>query len=179
MQKSNRYRMIEEAAGRAVTDIKNMVGSLKAYGYSLEDDNHPWHQTYMDLKNALSLGEHDACEDKPSERYTVLLLYPDYAANNYGLDTYLAHVETSDGPQEAVNLAAAMAEADNGGLAGKAEDFHCLLCIAGHHEDLGSTPVLEIVKEHSTTPGELRAKINAEAERLLADNRVGCDRARG
>ncbi len=29
-------------------------------------------------------------------KFTVLLLYPDYIASNYGPETYLAHVEAKD-----------------------------------------------------------------------------------
>jgi len=37
-------------------------------------------------------------------KYTVLLLYPDYLADNYGESTCLHHVKASDG-KEAVRLA--------------------------------------------------------------------------
>lgn len=65
--------------------------------------------------------------------YTVLLLYPESIAEQYGEDTYLAHVE-ADNWDEAVGLAQGQA-CDEGELE-LAPDFLPLLVIAGHHDDL-------------------------------------------
>lgn len=77
--------------------------------------------------------------------YTVLLMYPDYIAANYGGETYLAHVDGSN-VLDAVNKAQADAVAANyedeadreqfyaEGHSG--DDFEVLLVIEGHHDDL-------------------------------------------
>lgn len=76
-----------------------------------------------------------------SKPYTVLLLYPDYIANNYGQDTYLACVEAPN-VELAVGLAQDMAAAASKTPGNKDEDehdpddFYPLLTIAGHHDDL-------------------------------------------
>ena len=71
-------------------------------------------------------------------KYTVLLLYPDYLAHNYGEDTYAEHVEAID-PQAAVEAAQSSASALFGDDNTDADDFTPLLVVAGHHDDL--TPV--------------------------------------
>lgn len=79
----------------------------------------------------------------PTYKYTVLLLYPDYLASNYGEDTYLAHVE-SDNPPNA--LCAAQREASSANQKDNAvdcdielTDFRPLLVAAGHLDDLTTT----------------------------------------
>lgn len=72
--------------------------------------------------------------------YTVLLLRPDYIADPYGWDTYLAHV-MADGPNQAVVLAQAKAleadaDGDNDGT--DPTDYYPLFTCIGHHEDLTS-----------------------------------------
>lgn len=69
--------------------------------------------------------------------YTVLLLRPDYIADNYGQDTYLAHVNANN-PDEAVTAAQVEAyNADGGDDADESwEDYHPLIVVDGHHADL-------------------------------------------
>lgn len=69
--------------------------------------------------------------------YSVLLLYPDYLADDFGHDTYYAHVMASD-PASAVREAQQEAMAANTGPddepdADNADDFHPLLVLEGHH----------------------------------------------
>lgn len=68
--------------------------------------------------------------------YTVLLLRPDYIAEPYGQDTYLAHVNANN-PDEAV-VAAQMQvwNEDHGDDAGSSwDDYHPLLVLDGHLYD--------------------------------------------
>lgn len=71
--------------------------------------------------------------------YTVLLLRPDYIANEFGKDTYLAHVSANGA--ELAQLAAQV-EARDADLPPGAEDwpnpadYHVLFVALGHHEDL-------------------------------------------
>lgn len=65
------------------------------------------------------------------KKYTVLLLYPDYQADAYGQETYLAHVNAGS-PKLAARDA--QLEADRGG--GRPEDFQVLLVCAGHVLDV-------------------------------------------
>lgn len=64
--------------------------------------------------------------------YSVLLLYPDGLAENYGEETFYAWVKAAD-PAEAVQKARQQARRANPGSGVKPEDFALLLCIAGHH----------------------------------------------
>lgn len=67
------------------------------------------------------------------EKYSLLLLRPDYMAENYGTDTILMHVE-AETPLEALGKATTMAakidEVDN------PDDYYCLLCAEGWIKDL-------------------------------------------
>jgi hypothetical protein len=68
-------------------------------------------------------------------KYTVLLLYPDYLAEPYGQDTYLAHVVEENGflaGREAQRIVAGI-QRDN---IVSAEDFHIRAVFAGHLDDL-------------------------------------------
>lgn len=67
--------------------------------------------------------------------FTVLLLYPDYIAENYGEDTYLAHVRAVDA-QTACHVAQLQAHEANEGESESLDDYRVQLCIAGHHEAL-------------------------------------------
>jgi len=67
-------------------------------------------------------------------KYSVLLLYPDYMSCPHGIETYFSHVEASD-PKEAVSLAQEEAGEANQDR-GAAGDFHPLLCVLGHHDDV-------------------------------------------
>ena len=70
-------------------------------------------------------------------KYTVILLYPDYIADNYGQETYLAHV-TANSPELAVRAAQTRAFTDNPEYAdnGDLPDFYPLAVFAGQLEDL-------------------------------------------
>ena len=68
--------------------------------------------------------------------YTVLMLYPDYLADQYGQDTYLAHVE-AENHAKAIRKAQVKALRAQGTCAGaSADDFYPLFCTEGHHNDL-------------------------------------------
>ena len=72
------------------------------------------------------------------KKYTVLLLCPDYVADEFGKETYLAWVE-AESPGHAIAQAQKMAWVDN--TKGKddplvPDDFHPLLVVEGHHSDL-------------------------------------------
>lgn len=69
------------------------------------------------------------------KRFTVLLLRPDYVADGFGEDTYLAHVNAK-APGEAITAAReeVMDVDEIEGL--KAEDYYPLLTLRGWHEDL-------------------------------------------
>jgi len=79
--------------------------------------------------------------------YTVLLLYPDYIADEWGIETYLAHV-TADNPKDADKLARMDAAAAQPGdpdcddddaqesRAQLAADFHTHCIFEGHLIDL-------------------------------------------
>lgn len=68
--------------------------------------------------------------------YTVLLLRPDYIAEPYGQDTYMAHV-FADWPDDAVEAARIKAwNEDHGDDAGTSwDDYHPLLVLEGHHRN--------------------------------------------
>lgn len=70
-------------------------------------------------------------------KYSVLLLYPDYATENYGADTFLAHVK-ADTATDAEDTARREASLDTGleGLEIEWSDWGCLLVTRGHLEDL-------------------------------------------
>lgn len=78
--------------------------------------------------------------------YTVLLLRPDYIADEFGKDTYLAHV-VANGPALAAEKAQMEAwVTDNGGpdeiendADGEPSDYCVLFATLGHHENLTST----------------------------------------
>ena len=63
-----------------------------------------------------------------TEKWTVLLLRPDYASDVFGHDTFCAHV-TADSPGEALRAARETAcKADD---TDRPEDYYCLLCVKG------------------------------------------------
>ena len=65
-------------------------------------------------------------------KYTVILLYPDYMATNYGQDIYATHQEASN-----AELAVLMAQESAANLyEAEPEDFYPLFVVAGHHDDL-------------------------------------------
>ena len=72
-------------------------------------------------------------KSKPSRRnYSVLLLYPDYIAMEYGKDTYFTHDKARDAQQavEVARLSAAVANKDTN----EPEDFHPLAVFKGRLE---------------------------------------------
>jgi len=72
-----------------------------------------------------------------TKKYSVLLVYPDYLASNFGQETYLAYVE-AESPFQAVALAqneAANAATDAVDLT---TDFFPALVCEGHIEDLSA-----------------------------------------
>jgi len=76
------------------------------------------------------------------KKYSVLLLYPDYIAEEYGKETFYAFVE-AESSLAAIKAAQQMAadanevyfEEDTEGNNDPA-DFSALLCIEGHHYGL-------------------------------------------
>lgn len=66
--------------------------------------------------------------------FTVLLLYPDYIASNFGHETYMCTVNAPDA-REAITLARTQAMQANE-TCDDGEDFHVLLVIAGEHNDI-------------------------------------------
>ena len=69
------------------------------------------------------------------KRYTVLLMRPDYVADGFGEDTYLAHVRARTA-KDAISLA----QQEVGLLDGiddvKATDYHPLITLRGWHDDI-------------------------------------------
>jgi hypothetical protein len=72
-------------------------------------------------------------------KYTVLLLLPDYVANEYGKDTYLVHVDAVDAKEgkrkaqiEAFGIQLDPDDADPDVL----DDWYCLAIFEGHLEDI-------------------------------------------
>lgn len=72
-------------------------------------------------------------QDTPTEQFTVLVLRPDYAANNFGQDTFLAQVSaaTIKAAQQAAQKEAAAADQESGW-----EDYAVLLVVRGTHYNL-------------------------------------------
>jgi hypothetical protein len=70
------------------------------------------------------------------KHYTVILLLPDYATDNFGRDTYCDHV-TSIGPASAIEVARRNCmEANDGGTIDEPEDLFVIAVFSGHHDDL-------------------------------------------
>ena len=67
--------------------------------------------------------------------YTVLLLFPDYLASDFGSDTYMSCVE-ADSPEEALRKVREKACVENQQDPEQAEDFFCLIIVQGRHADL-------------------------------------------
>lgn len=68
--------------------------------------------------------------------WTVLLLTPDYEADTYGQDSYLAHVE-ADGTEAAVREARMqMAETFEDFDPDNEDDLFVIAVFAGHHQDV-------------------------------------------
>ena len=69
---------------------------------------------------------------KIKNKWTVLLLRPDYVASEFGHDTLLVHVMATT-PTEALSMA--QAEACLIDRTETPEDYYCLLCTHGHLPD--------------------------------------------
>lgn len=69
--------------------------------------------------------------------YTVILLYPDYIANTYGHDTYMAEV-LAENVDDAITEAWLEACSENvfDEEENPQEDWHVVAVIAGHHKDI-------------------------------------------
>ena len=65
--------------------------------------------------------------------YTVMVLRPDYAAQNYGQDTFLSHLMAHS---VATAQRLARIEACNADGNDAPEDYHIQLVIEGHHHDI-------------------------------------------
>ena len=68
------------------------------------------------------------------KKYTLLLLRPDYMADDFGTDTYLAQVKADS--VEAAVLAAQAEVAKLDDLALSPTDYHPLITTEGWHDDL-------------------------------------------
>ena len=66
--------------------------------------------------------------------YTVLLLRPDYFAEPFGQDVYLAHVYART-PREAKRVAQDEVRLVDGDAV-DGEDYHPLFITEGHHQDM-------------------------------------------
>jgi hypothetical protein len=69
--------------------------------------------------------------------YTVVLLYPDYATDDYGADTYTTCVQAAD-RYAAAPLAQAEALSGNLGMVEDADDFRPILVLEGDVKVLAS-----------------------------------------
>ena len=68
------------------------------------------------------------------KKFTVVLLYPDFIASNYGMETYISEVVAMD-PNRAVRNAQLDAVSENLDYNPEPEDFHPLFTAGGWHED--------------------------------------------
>lgn len=68
-------------------------------------------------------------------KYTVLLMLPEYTADNYGEDTQAMHVVAHD-PTEAVQVAQKLAA----GTEDDPDDYHPVFVVEGHVMDLTPEP---------------------------------------
>ena len=74
--------------------------------------------------------------------YSVLLLYPDYATDIYGQDTYLSWIPSVDSVEEAITAAQIEAVKINNkfnNIIIKPEDFFVLLVAEGYISDINSS----------------------------------------
>lgn len=73
--------------------------------------------------------------------FSVLLLYPDFLAENYGEDTHYAQVEAEDANDAVYKARLEVAEKEADDMFSVEEliaDFLLLLVIEGHHADLSA-----------------------------------------
>jgi hypothetical protein len=69
------------------------------------------------------------------KKWTVILLYPDYMADDYGSETYMTCVRAAD-PAGAVAKARAEVCAANEVDEDDAEDFFVIAVMRGEHDDV-------------------------------------------
>jgi hypothetical protein len=73
-------------------------------------------------------------------KFTVLLLYPDYLASDFGHETYMTSVEAENPTRAITKAQEAVTEAvtAQGGYVDtvRPDDFYCLCAIAGEHNDV-------------------------------------------
>lgn len=68
-------------------------------------------------------------------KYTVLLLRPDYIADEFGHDVYLTHVDAPT-PRAAIRAAQDEVRLADGDVADDSADYHPLFVTKGTHQDL-------------------------------------------
>ncbi len=68
------------------------------------------------------------------QKFTVLLLYPDYLSSDFGHETFMTTVEAPDPDHAVVTARKEAREANRNQCEG--EDFYCLCVIAGEHNDI-------------------------------------------
>lgn len=99
-----------------------------------------------DLAERLNCGI-DEIDDDESEgdKYSVLMLYPEYMTENFGDESYLAHVVAAS-VEDAMRMAQEEAYAAGASRweledpQGDPDDFMVLLCVKGHVNDLSNAP---------------------------------------
>lgn len=73
---------------------------------------------------------------KKPKKYSVLLLYPDYMSDNFGQETYYAHVEAIDRDMAVHNAQHQAQTCEGNESCDNPEDFHPLLVLEGWHHGL-------------------------------------------
>lgn len=66
-------------------------------------------------------------------KYTVILLRPDYIADTFGYDIYIGHVTASDADNAVLSAQLDVFSAD-GDIADDHLDYHPLAVFRGHHD---------------------------------------------
>jgi hypothetical protein len=69
------------------------------------------------------------------KKYTVILLRPDWATNNYGTDTYMECVE-AENPTKALAEARRLVLVADDNEHAEPTDYFCIALIEGEHNDL-------------------------------------------
>lgn len=72
--------------------------------------------------------------DAQTKRFTVLLLRPDYVADNYGEDNFMWQGIAADSTNALALARAAALEADS--MTTDPADYRCLVLLAGIHDDI-------------------------------------------
>ena len=98
------------------------------------DDEEEREDPLQEVKDFMAWDAAKAAVPPLTKPYTVLLLYPDYIADNYGEDTYLAHVE-ADNIDDALTEAQLEAHKVNN-FEGNHNDFAPLFICEGHIQNM-------------------------------------------